>query len=827
MRSFKGVAGGALFTLSKSEDIMDRRPGSNFFKSQGSKSGLKANVIAKAIGGSAATTKMDAAWFPHKLIIPNMEGHGMDHDYAVSFPNPLEPHKCYSWDYDYMEERSNILTIRHKEPIPALYRVHTADVVSHEIRNGREVIMSHEDHPELEEHLSATSGYVHFSLYKEGLRTTQAIFALAKKTNLPLTSFSWSVGMDSKAATTQRVSVAVVGTVEGTINMLKSFKKASKGRIELGSFEHSEEPIKLESSYGKRVAMLLRNVRASPEEMAEKMDALENGFVNFFGPEKFGLTQGVQPHQIAALTLQGKYKEAFMSILEMEGFMNPIVERIRKNIDAREMVSRSMADKVPSHLPHVRCLLFGILTHKSYKAAYYSIAPAMRRMWESSLSALIWNQLASTRIERYGKQVVVGDSVFDRELGEAVTVTEDNIGKYTLFDVVLLVPGFPSTETNTAFWPELEGIDQNAVMQILESHGVTYPFMLAKEHTVTPPEFRQLFIKPFALQYDIFQHEMVNERVIATDPNAPQLDVFPGTCVSVNDKGCSTNHPLKTKGLAGMMYTFDWTCIECNTRNVFVRDRCTECDAFKDLSVSNEERERQKHLNGDLKNCNSVYISFAIPHSSYGSVAVRDAFALHPWRFYPDGYFYQDVIQPLLQFHLDKPRVSMPPSVVDLRDDSWVFTPRTSCWKDSALSGIFAVPSQRVDEWYRLHSWREDSLGGTVNSPTSKIWREESEAWWNIDLDAPVEAREQQIDYVHDTYSGGVIKRTEKDSTPAGRALPPQDFSPPPSSGSSSSLSLPACVRNRSGVTRIAPTSARHVREARVASKEFHFKSTN
>ena len=817
MRAFRGQAG--LFAQHVTEDIMDKRPRSEYFRTLGSKVGIKHNVVAKALGGAATTTKLDASWFPHKLIIPNLEGNGMDHDYAVSFPNPLEPHKCYSWDYDFMEEQSNILLRSNNEPIPALYRVHTADVVNHEIRDGREVLLSDDDQ-NFEDSFDKTTGFLHFSLYKEGLRTTQAVYALAQETTVPLTSFSWSVGMDSKSATTQRVSIAVEGSVRETVEKLKLFKKSQKGRIELGSFEHSDEPVRLGSSYGKRVAMMLRNVRGSPEEIVSKIEAIENGFINYFGPEKFGLTQGMKPHEVAALTLQGKYKEAFMAILEMEGFMNPVVERIRKNIDAREMVSRSMADKVPSHLPHVRCLLFGVLTHKSYKKAYYSIAPAMRKMWESSLSSLIWNKLASTRIEQYGSEIVVGDTVFDKDLLKAVIITEDNIKNYSIYDVVLLVPGFPATETSTAFWPELPGIDFNAVMKDLESHGVTYPFMLAKEHNVVPPEYRNVFIKPFALHYEIYQHELVNERVIATDPHAKQLDVFPGSCVSVNDKRCSSSHPIKTKGLAGMMYTYDWTCIECNTRNVFVRDKCTSCESIKDLSVTDEDREHQKHLNGDLKNCNSVYVSFAIPNTSYGSMAIRDAFALHPWRFYPDGYFYQDVIQPLLQFHLDKNKVSMPPSVEDLRDDSWVFTPAQSGWKDSSMDGVFTIPTQRIDEWYDLHSWKDDSLGGIVASPTSKLWREETEAWWNIDLDAPLVPQEQKIKYVHDGYSGGSINRTERDSTPAGRSIAPEGFTQP-------NTTLPACVRNRFGSTQSAHRIARRMRESRPLSAEHGLRSTN
>ncbi|KAJ9472270.1 pseudouridine synthase, TruD family [Diplonema papillatum] len=745
------------------------------------------NTFAQQIGGNATVRSADSHWFPYKLAMPKLT-HGIDHDYAVSFPNPTQPHKCYPWDHSHLELCANMNTgIENR--IPALYKVHTADVLVHEISPSGEVYL-HDNDANLEKHMSEETGYVHFVLYKEGLRTTQAIYFISIISGLPLTTFSWSVGMDAKAATSQLVSVQVSGTVQRTLDALARLgtNKVPKGIIKLGSMHYTAGAVEPGSTKGKRVAILLRNVRGSSTEVHSKMQELrDKGFINYFGVERFGLTQGPKPHEVAVLVLNGKYKEAFMKILEMEAFMNPAVERILKNLTTVEKLSQAMVQKVPSHLPHVKTLLHGLLKHSSFKKAYFSVAPSMRQMWETSLSSLIWNKLASNR-SALGHDVVVADIVWLKEEARVHQVTEEDVihSRFSKYDIVIPVPGIPPEETSKTYYPCLPGCDFNAVMDALEVLSVSWPFKLAKDHAAIAPVYRHVFVQHFKLQWEVFQHETVNERVIATDPHAEVLGVFCGDVVSCNSKSVSAQHPLKTKGFAGVMYTFDWLCAECGTRNVFIREKCEECEALKELSISQEQRSYQRMLNGDLKNCNSVYLTFAIPHASYATVAVRDAFDLHPWRFYPDGYFYQDVIQPLLQFHLDKRIISLPPTKAELATDTWIVEgAKSDNWNDGLFSGVFDVPSSRFDEWYSRFSHR---VGDTSDPslPHSALWKEEAEAWWSIDLAEPAPPIRQK--YVHDHNTGGVISVT-KQQKQFGRSVPPTRFTLPVTP-------LPASVRN-------------------------------
>eukprot|EP01059_Diplonema_ambulator_P005440 TRINITY_DN15171_c0_g1_i1.p1 TRINITY_DN15171_c0_g1~~TRINITY_DN15171_c0_g1_i1.p1 ORF type:complete len:810 (+),score=212.30 TRINITY_DN15171_c0_g1_i1:152-2431(+) len=740
-----------------------------------------------AIGGNAAARIKDVAWYPYKLDLPKIK-HGMDHDFAVSFPNPLEPYKCYQWDQAHMEKLANMRDTSAGDLIPALFRVHTADVLIHEVTSeGFESVLGPNDMSSFE---GKEAGYMRFTLYKEGLRTTQAVYFAAKITGIPLTSFSWSVGMDSKAATSQDMTLDLGDNPQETISafmkMLSPEARIPRGVIRIGSIRYSEEAIAQGSTRGKRVAMLLRNVRAGAQELNTRMEDVRSGFVNYFGVEKFGVTQGVRPHNVAASVLTGRFRDAFFAILEMEAFMNPTVSRIKHNIETREQVTDGMVEKVPSHLPHVKSLLYGLMKYKSFKLAYYSVAPAMRKMWESSLPALIWNKLATTRIENYGKELVVGDVVWIKGEGRAHTATEEDVanGMYSIYDVVIPVPGVPCYENETSFYPSLEGCDFNAVMDALEEHGAPFPFRLPQEHTAIFPTYRHLLTVPLGLRWEVFEHEAVNERVIATDPHAYELDVYAGDVVSCNDKRVSYQNPLQTKGLVGMMYTFDWTCVECGDRNVFLRDKCSGCGALKELSVTDDDRSFQQAVNGDLRNCNSLYVSFAIPHSSYPSVALRSAIAVHPWRFYPDGYFYKDVVEPLLQFHLNKSVISMPPTKDDLRTDNWITEAKSSNLNDTTLHDVFHVPTGKVDEWYERYAY---SLNADEDTTTlGQLWKEESEAWWNIDLDAPPPS--SHIKYVHDSNTGGFIAVSKKQKQ-MGRTVPPERNTLP-------ITPLPASVRN-------------------------------
>lgn len=92
-----------------------------------------------------------------------------------------------------------------------------------------------------------------------------------------------------------------------------------------------------------------------------------------------------------------------------------------------------------------------------YRNAFDAIARNTRIIYVHAYQSYIWNKVTSVRFEKFGTQVLVGDlvsSAFDnteeiyenkddkKDHNKNITVvTEENIGNYTIFDVVMPMIG--------------------------------------------------------------------------------------------------------------------------------------------------------------------------------------------------------------------------------------------------------------------------------------------------------------------------------------------------------------------------------------------------
>eukprot|EP00756_Hemistasia_phaeocysticola_P054608 Hpha_TRINITY_DN30522_c0_g1::TRINITY_DN30522_c0_g1_i1::g.193747::m.193747/K06176/truD, PUS7; tRNA pseudouridine13 synthase len=758
----------------------------------------------RMVGGSLARRIKAGSWYPYKMDLPSLppDSMGCDWDFAVNFPSPTEPERCYPWAQSRLERDAGMDTHEASERLPALWRVHTADVLVHEIdERGVEVALC-EDQEGIDEEVAgapdgtpAGAGAVNFVLYKEGLRTSQAVFFLARALDVPLGAFTWAVGMDAKAATSQRVSIALVDGISArevlsALRRIGPHKKFERGRLRVGGFSLSEHPVRPGQSRGRRVFALLRNVRGTAQEIQTRLSNLaEVGAPNFFGVERFGMTQGPRPHDVAVELANGRWRGALEKVLEMEAWLNPGVRAVHDQMGTTDQVHQGMLAKIPPHLPHVRALLGGLIRTRSFREAYLSVGSAMRAMWEGALPSLLWNKLASARLNLHPHRVIVGDVVWRRGEEPRLIGTEEEAEKCSLFDVVMPLVGTGLVDEPNTLWPMMGGCDFNSFVSELAALGVPYPPAFPPDLAVIPARYRPLMMRPYRLDWRIFEEEMVNTRVLATDPHASQIGCEIGEPVECGEKRLAKTHALRTKGLGGMMYTFDWDCESCGTHNVFLRNKCSECGAAKALSMPDEELLRQRGINGDLRNCTSVWVSCGLPHGSNPSVVLRTAFELHLWRFYPNGYFYQDVLQPILRFHLDKGRVALPPTREEVQTDRWLVDPDQDSWHDSSLPQAYPVPEETIDEWFRDNAWEHFRSDQALQyTSLAGAWKYEGEAWQNIILD-PLPTDRQKMKYVTDRNTGGVIRVSKRQRDLMTRSVPPKVIGLPV-------VPLPAAVRN-------------------------------
>lgn len=65
----------------------------------------------------------------------------------------------------------------------------------------------------------------------------------------------------------------------------------------------------------------------------------------------------------------------------------------------------------------------------------------MRLMYLHAYQSYIWNEAASKRISALGLKPCLGDLVKNKENGDVILITAENLNQYTIENVVLPLPG--------------------------------------------------------------------------------------------------------------------------------------------------------------------------------------------------------------------------------------------------------------------------------------------------------------------------------------------------------------------------------------------------
>lgn len=384
--------------------------------------------------------------------------------------------------------------------------------------------------------------YVHFILYKEALDTMTACYKVADVIKIKPSYISYAGIKDKRAKTTQWLCIKQVEPWKLIIKS-KPFRN-----IKIGNITFKDTPLKLGDLSGNRFKIALRNVVTENSTIEKAIEyAKENGFINYYGLQRFGNDKEVPTYTIGVKLLLGNWKEACELILKLKKSDDPtsdivIAKKIYGETGNAEQAFNSL------HRSKNNCLeaklLQGLTKEKqNYVNALENIPRNMRLLYIHSFQSLVWNRMVSIRIKKYGLKpvendlVVINDVFTEPEIDpieaeealvedaidakaenepevqktrqQVKALTESELSNYSIYDIVLPLPGYDVE------YPENM---KEEYKNELEKYGLTLemPKQSVKTYTVSGG-YRKILGRMQDLKWKIMKYNDPNNSLILSD----------------------------------------------------------------------------------------------------------------------------------------------------------------------------------------------------------------------------------------------------------------------------------------------------------------------
>ncbi|XP_073939282.1 pseudouridylate synthase PUS7L isoform X4 [Castor canadensis] len=286
---------------------------------------------------------------------------------------------------------------------------------------------------------------------------SEAVGCLAIKLGVIPSDFSYAGLKDKKAITYQAMVVRKV-----TPERLKNIEKEiEKKRMNVFNIRPVGDSLRLGQLKGNHFDIVIRNLKNQindfanlRERISEAIENVQNkGFVNYYGPQRFGKGRKVHTDQIGLALLKSEMVKAIKLFLTPEDLDDP-VNRAKKYFLQTEDAKGTLS-LMPEFKVRERALLealhrFG-MTEEGCIQAWFSFPHSMRIFYIHAYSSKIWNEAVSYRLATYGFRVVEGDLVCSEEDVDEhfpstkvhlVTEEEESANTYAIHQVVLPVFGY-------------------------------------------------------------------------------------------------------------------------------------------------------------------------------------------------------------------------------------------------------------------------------------------------------------------------------------------------------------------------------------------------
>lgn len=306
--------------------------------------------------------------------------------------------------------------------------------------------------------------YTAFTLCKENLETLEAISYMAAELGILPSDFTYAGIKDKRAITYQSMVVKKV-TPERLKEKAADFERRG---IRLFAIRSASAPLKLGQLKGNHFDIVIRDVKLhknEPEdddELAVKTAVDRTmwcGFMNYYGPQRFGSGKSVQSDQIGLALL----KEDMVKAVHV--FFTPNAGNEPHNQAKRHFLQTGNAKEALMMMPvskaRERLMLRALNRYgpgpDGCVQAWLSLPHSMRIFYLHAYCSRIWNEAAEHRLKTLGHNVIQGDLVQevkckmddnDQTQIHVVTEQEARDKVYVLEEVHLPMPG------NTVKYPE-------------------------------------------------------------------------------------------------------------------------------------------------------------------------------------------------------------------------------------------------------------------------------------------------------------------------------------------------------------------------------------